>query len=126
MPSKKHNPEEIIGKLREVEIVLAQALLEDIIALAKQYGRYGYGYGLGAVALLLPVAGFRMTGTSATISFGAPVTGLIVEDVPSRSCRNACSYDDPNSSSCDCDQYQARQMKPWGGARCRPRSITSV
>jgi len=24
MPSKKHNPEEIIGKLREVEIVLAQ------------------------------------------------------------------------------------------------------
>lgn len=24
MPSKKHKPEEIIGKLREVEIVLAQ------------------------------------------------------------------------------------------------------
>ena len=24
MPSKKHNPEEIIGELREVEIVLAQ------------------------------------------------------------------------------------------------------
>ena len=24
MPSKKHTPEEIIGKLREVEIVLAQ------------------------------------------------------------------------------------------------------
>ena len=24
MPSKKHRPEEIIGKLREVEIVLAQ------------------------------------------------------------------------------------------------------
>jgi cell division protein FtsB len=26
MPSKKHKPEEIIGKLREVEIVLAQGL----------------------------------------------------------------------------------------------------
>jgi putative transposase len=25
MPSKKHKPEEIIGKLREVEIVLAQS-----------------------------------------------------------------------------------------------------
>jgi hypothetical protein len=28
MPSKKHKPEEIIGKLREVEIVLAQGELD--------------------------------------------------------------------------------------------------
>ncbi len=36
---------------------------------------------VGAVALL-PVAGFFMTGTSANIPLGAPVTGFIDEDVP--------------------------------------------
>ena len=28
MPSKKHRPEEIIGKLREAEVVLAQGAIE--------------------------------------------------------------------------------------------------
>ena len=36
---------------------------------------------VGSVALL-PVAGFFMTGTSANIPLGAPVTGFIDEDVP--------------------------------------------
>jgi hypothetical protein len=35
MPSKKHKPEEIIGKLREVEIVLAQGHIQgECLALA--------------------------------------------------------------------------------------------
>ncbi|WP_210358250.1 hypothetical protein [Sphingomonas beigongshangi] len=36
---------------------------------------------VGAIAVL-PVAGFFMTGTSANIPLGAPVTGFIDEDVP--------------------------------------------
>ena len=72
MPSKKHKPEEIIGKLREVEIMLGQhrstqrkvpfgaddeeALTEDIIALARQYGRYGYR----RVTALLHAAGWSV------------------------------------------------------------------
>jgi hypothetical protein len=36
---------------------------------------------VGAIALV-PVAGFLMTGTSAKIPMGAPVTGFIGEDVP--------------------------------------------
>jgi putative transposase len=72
MPAKKHKPEEIIGKLREVEIMLGQhrstqrkvpfgaddelALTEDIIALARQYGRYGYR----RVTALLHAAGWSV------------------------------------------------------------------
>lgn len=36
---------------------------------------------VGAIALV-PVAGFLMTGTSAVVPMGAPVTGFIGEDVP--------------------------------------------
>jgi hypothetical protein len=72
MPAKKHKPEEIIGKLREVENMLGQhrstqrkvpfgaddeeALTEDIIALARQYGRYGYR----RVTALLHAAGWSV------------------------------------------------------------------
>ena len=31
MPSKKHRPEEIIGKLREAEVVLAQGLASALV-----------------------------------------------------------------------------------------------
>lgn len=37
--------------------------------------------GVVGAALLLPVAGFFMTGTSAVIPLGAPVTGFVDEDV---------------------------------------------
>ena len=44
MPRKKHKPEEIVAKLRKVPRGRPdeEALTADIIALARQYGRYGY------------------------------------------------------------------------------------
>ena len=38
--------------------------------------------GVVGAAVLIPVAGFFMTGTSARIPLGAPVTGFVAEDVP--------------------------------------------
>jgi hypothetical protein len=37
--------------------------------------------GVVGAAVLIPVAGFFMTGTSAEVPLGAPVTGFIDEDV---------------------------------------------
>lgn len=38
--------------------------------------------GVVGAAVLIPVAGFFMTGTSATVPLGAAVTGFVAEDVP--------------------------------------------
>ena len=55
MGIKRHRPEEIVTKLRQVE-VLEDRLVADMIELVRQYGRYGYR----RIAALLRDAGWQV------------------------------------------------------------------